>query len=162
MSTMDSYLLMISSAVVRDLFQRNVDPTATEKTMKRLTYAVTMAVGAGAMLAAVNPPNFLQDIIVFTGSGLSTSFLAPVLLMLYWPRCNKEGAVGGMLGGFFTHVVLYSIGFWQLGRMEAYQPFGFHPFLVGLVASFAFVVIVTWMTPPPPRALVRKFFYREG
>ena len=162
MSTMDSYLLMISSAVVRDLFQRNLDPTASEKTLKRMTYAVTMAVGAGAMLAAVNPPNFLQDIIVFTGSGLSTSFLAPVLLMLYWPRCNKQGAIGGMLGGFTTHVILYSIGFLQTGRMEAYQPFNFHPFIAGLIAAFASVVIITLLTPPPPQHLVRKFFYREA
>lgn len=162
MSTMDSYLLMISSAVVRDVFQRNVDPTASEKTMKRLTYAVTMAVGAGAMLAAVNPPNFLQDIIVFTGTGLSTSFLAPVLLMLYWPRCNKQGAIAGMLGGFFAHVVLYSIGFYYTGSMEAYQPFDLHPFLIGLIASLVSVVTVTLLTPPPPRHLVRKFFAREG
>ena len=121
-----------------------------------------MAVGAGAMLAAVNPPNFLQDIIVFTGSGLSTSFLAPVLLMLYWPRCNKQGAIGGMLGGFFAHVVLYSLGFWFYGTMDAYQPFGLHPFLIGLMVSLTSVVAVTLVTPPPPQHLVRKFFCRPA
>ncbi|MEQ8787759.1 MAG: hypothetical protein RIC55_15755 [Pirellulaceae bacterium] len=161
MSTMDSFLLMISSALVRDVYQRNINPEANEKTIKRFTYVVTVAVGFGAMLAAVNPPEFLQDIIVFTGSGLSTSFLAPVFLLLYWPRFNKYGAICGMLGGFATHIGLYAAGFVIHGRMAAYEPFNFHPFLVGAAASMLIGIVVAYLTPPPPEHLVRKFFYES-
>jgi SSS family solute:Na+ symporter/sodium/pantothenate symporter len=160
MSTMDSFLLMISSAVVRDIYQRNINPEASEKTIKRLTYAATIAVGLLAMLAAVSPPQFLQDIIVFTGSGLSTSFLAPVVLMLYWPRFNRQGALAGMLGGFATHVTLYTVGTLKSGQVDAYELFSFHPFMVGLFASFTFAIAVTLLTPPPPRHLVKKYFYK--
>jgi SSS family solute:Na+ symporter/sodium/pantothenate symporter len=159
MSTMDSFLLMISSALVRDVYQRNLNPEASEKTVKRLTYLVTVAVGVVAMLAAVNPPSFLQDIIVFTGSGLSTSFLAPVFLMLYWPRFNKQGALCGMLGGFATHITLYAAGFLMYGKMTAYEPLNFHPFLVGAAVSLLISLTVAMLTPPPPEHLVRKFFY---
>lgn len=161
MSTMDSFLLMISSAVVRDIYQRNINPEASEKTIKRLTYVATIAVGGGAMLAAVSPPQFLQDIIVFTGSGLSTSFLAPVALMLYWPRFNQQGAIAGMLGGFGTHVTLYTVGTIISGKVDAYYLFDFHPFMVGLVASFIFAIVVTNITSPPPEHLVRKYFYKS-
>ena len=75
MSTVDSFLLMISSAVVRDIYQRNVNPDASEAKIKKMTYAVTIIVGTAAMLGAVNPPQFLQDIIVYTGSGLAACFL---------------------------------------------------------------------------------------
>ena len=160
MSTMDSYLLMISSAVVRDIYQRNMNPAASEKTIKRLTYAATIAVGLIAMLAAISPPQFLQDIIVFTGSGLSTSFLAPVVLMLYWPRFNRQGALAGMLGGFATHVTLYTVGTLKSGQVDAYYLFGFHPFMVGLLASFTIAIAVTHLTPPPPSHLVKKYFYK--
>ncbi|MBP87850.1 MAG: hypothetical protein CMJ64_14195 [Planctomycetaceae bacterium] len=163
MSTMDSFLLMISSAVVRDIYQRNINPHASEKTIKRLTYVVTIAIGAIAMLAAVSPPAFLQDIIVFTGSGLSTSFLTPVALMLYWPRFNHYGALAGMLGGFGTHVTLYAVGTIMAGgKVAAYRLFDFHPFMVGLVASVTIAVIVTLLTPRPPENLVRKYFYKDG
>ncbi|MEZ6113314.1 MAG: hypothetical protein R3C99_20215, partial [Pirellulaceae bacterium] len=37
MSTMDSFLLMISSAVVRDIYQRNINPEASPATIKRFT-----------------------------------------------------------------------------------------------------------------------------
>ena len=51
--------------------QRNLNPAAQEKTIKRLSYLSTLIVGTLAMIGAVNPPDFLQDIIVYTGSGLA-------------------------------------------------------------------------------------------
>jgi len=163
MSTMDSFLLMISSAIVRDIYQRNINPHASEKTIKRMTYATTVTVGALAMLAAISPPQFLQDIIVFTGSGLSTSFLVPVVLMLYWPRFNRHGALAGMLGGFATHVTLYAAGtYLNGGAMTAYRVFNFHPFMVGMFASLVIGIVATWLTPAPPEHLVRKYFHAEA
>ena len=70
MSTVDSFLLMSSSGVVRDIYQRNINPAASEKTIKRLTYLVTLAIGSAAMVAAINPPQYLEQVIIFTGSGL--------------------------------------------------------------------------------------------
>ena len=162
MSTMDSFLLMISSAVVRDIYQRHVNPEASQKAIKRMTYAATIAVGVAAMVVAINPPQFLQTIIVFTGSGLSTSFLAPVTLALYWPRFNKYGAIAGMAGGFVTHILLYTIGWYETGEMTPYLLLGFHPFLVGSLSSLAIATTVTLVTPAPPIELVRKFFYAES
>lgn len=162
MSTMDSFLLMISSALVRDIYQRLIRPNAREKTIKRLTYAVTLAIGLGAMFAALNPPRFLQDIIVFTGSGLSSSFLVPVVLAMYWPRFNKYGAFAGMLTGFIGLSTLYGIGFIQFGEMRAFYLLGFHPFLVGVTLSLIVAVIVTLASPKPPEHLVAKFFLKEA
>jgi Na+/proline symporter len=162
MSTMDSFLLMISSAVVRDIYQRNINPNASEKTIKTLTYVVTIAIGTIAMLAAISPPQFLQDIIVFTGSGLSTSFLAPVALMLYWPRFNRQGAIAGMLGGVGVHITLYSLRMFAPDVLETLGIADFHPFLVGLIASFTIAIVATLVTPAPPEHLVRKYFYKDG
>ncbi len=161
MSTMDSFLLMISSALVRDVYQRNINPEASERALKRLSHAVTLAVGTGAMLAAVSPPQFLQDIIVFTGTGLSTSFLVPMSLALYWPRYNRQGAFAGMLGGFCTHIALYVIGYFLYGRMEPFKPLHFHPFLFGAIVSATLSISVSLRTRPPSDHLVRTFFCRS-
>jgi len=162
MSTMDSFLLMISSALVRDLYQRHWRPQASERTLKRLTFMTTITVGVLAMLAAVYPPAYLQDIVVFTGTGLSTSFLIPVVLLLYWPRFNWQGAIAGMLAGFLSHVGMYALGTWwdPQGQITAWEPWNFHPFLWGTAVSLVVSVGVTWLTPPPPVALVRRFFAR--
>lgn len=162
MSTVDSFLLMISSALVRDVYQRNINPEASERTIKRLSYLVTMLVGTCALLGAINPPQFLQDIIVYTGSGLAACFLAPMVAGLYWRRVNTAGAMSGMLAGFAAHLSMYVAGYYTNGSFfSPYLLFNFDPIIIGLVVSFSFVVIVTHLTPPPDVQLVRKYFYRK-
>jgi sodium/pantothenate symporter len=163
MSTMDSFLLMISSSLVKDIYLQKINPQAPEVRVKRLTYLTTFIVGGVAMLAAVNPPRFLQDIVVFTGSGLSASFLMPVALMLYWPRFNWQGATAGMLAGFITCVGLYVVGTLLHPQhvFTAYEPFNFHPFLVGSLVSLVTCVATALVTQAPSPELVKRFFYRN-
>lgn len=161
MSTMDSFLLLVSSSVVRDIYVRWINPNPSERKTKALTYTTTLIVGVTAMVAAINPPQFLQDIIVFTGAGLATSFLVPVALALYWPRFNHQGAIAGMVLGFACNIALYAVGTYQAGQMAAYEPFGFSPFVMGLGTSLIASVAVCLLTPRPKQELVLKFFYRR-
>ncbi|QDT25618.1 Sodium/pantothenate symporter [Gimesia panareensis] len=162
MSTVDSFLLLISSAWVRDVYQRNINPEASEKTIKLLSYLATFVVGTAAMVVAINPPQFLQDIIVYVGSGLAASFLAPIVYGLYWRRVNAIGAMGAMLGGFSLHLAMYVTGYFRNGSFfKPYQLFDFDPIIVGLFGSFICGFIVTKLTAPPPQELVEKFFYKE-
>lgn len=162
MSTVDSFLLMISSAMVRDIYQRNVNPDASENTIKKLSYLCTLIVGSAAMIVAINPPNFLQDIIVYVGSGLAACFLAPVVFLLYWPRSNVQGSVIGMLSGFSAHFSMYVMGaFVNDSFFRPYRLLDFDPIIVGLVVSFTVTYFATLATPAPPQELVRKYFYRR-
>lgn len=161
MSTVDSFLLMISSAVVRDVYQRNINPAAAEKTIKLMSYACTFVVGTGAMLGAVNPPEYLQDIIVYTGSGLAACFLGPMVFTLYWPRANATGVIAGMLVGFASHLSMYVTGYFKYSTFRPFRLLDFDPIIVGLFASFVGVFVVTLMTPPPPEELVSKYFKKK-
>lgn len=162
MSTVDSFLLMISSAIVRDVYQRDVNPEASERTLKRLTYLVTACVGIAAFLGALNPPEYLQNIIVFTSGGLSASFLIPIALALYWPRFNAQGAIAGMSAGCVTHVLMYTAGWMIFGDFRPIKFAGFDPFIPELIVSFMTSVLVCRWTPPPAPRLVEKFFRGSG
>ena len=163
MSTVDSFLLMISSGLVRDIYQRNMNPEASELRLKRLSYLFTLLVGGAALLGAVNPPQFLQDIIVYTGSGLAACFLAPMVYALYWPRSNAEGCMAGMLAGFAAHLSMYIGGIWANGSFfRPYKLLDFDPIIVGLLVSFVAGYLVTKWTPEPPGDLVRKYFHKPG
>ena len=161
MSTVDSFLLVISSALVRDVYQRNINPQAPERTIKRMSYVFTFVVGFAAVLGAVNPPLFLQDIIVYTGSGLASCFLAPVALGLYWPRVNTWGATAGMLGGFLFHLSLYGAGYFAYGRFSSYRLLGLDPIIWGLAVSFFLVIAVSKATAPPPRHIIQRYFFKQ-
>lgn len=163
MSTVDSFLLMISSAVVRDIYQRNINPDATESRIKKMSYLCTLLVGSAAMVVAINPPDFLQDIIVYVGSGLAACFLAPVIFLLYWPRANESGCIIGMLAGFAAHFSMYLAGMFQENGsfFRPYRLFDFDPIIVGLSVSFLVTYLATRATKPPSEELVRKYFYRK-
>jgi Na+/pantothenate symporter len=162
MSTVDSFLLMISSAVVRDIYQRNINPQATEKRLKLLSYACTLLVGTIAMVVAINPPDFLQDIIVYVGSGLAACFLAPVVFGLYWPRSNETGCISGMLAGFAAHLSMYIAGAFTNGSFfQPHRLFNVDPIIVGLATSFLVTYVATLVSAPPPAEIVRKYFYRK-
>jgi len=159
MSTMDSFLLLVSSALVRDIYQRDINPDASEKTIKRLTYIATICVGTIAMVGAINPPVYLQDIIVYTSSGLAASFLAPMAMGLYWRRVNTRGAIAGMLCGFLAHLALYVGGYIYYGRFQPVLLFDLDPIMPGMAISLLVVIIVSLCTSPPPKDHVRKYFY---
>lgn len=159
MSTVDSFLLVISSALVRDVYQRNINPDAGEKTIKRLCYLTTLVIGTIALVGAINPPPFLQDIIVYVGSGLAACFLFPVVALLYWKRANLAGCLGSMLVGFATHLLMHLISMWQGdGFTNPINLFGFSPVVVALTTSLIAVLVLTPLAPPPSEQIVRKYF----
>ena len=94
MSTMDSFLLMISSSFVRDIYQRR-HPEVSESKIKRITYVTTIVVGVGAMVAAINPPRFLQDLIVFYGGRPVHNFPGPRFPLPVLEADQHRGCHGG-------------------------------------------------------------------
>jgi len=160
MSSVDSFLLMLSSGVVRDIYQKNINPNAPEKTIRLLTYTSTALLGAAATLAALNPPEFLQTLIVFSTGGLAVGFLIPVSLAIYWPRMNSAGAIAGMVGGCTILLALYIVGFQVHGKFTAYDLFGLHSFIWGFLGSAVCAVVVALSSKAPDQKLVVKFFHR--
>jgi len=162
MSTVDSFLLMISSALVRDVYQRNVRPEVSEEKLRKLSYLCTVCIGVGAVVASVNPPQFLQDIIVYTGSGLAACFLGPVVFALYWPRATAGGCMVGMAGGFLAHLSLYAAGSVINGSFFVpVRVLNMDPILWGLGASFVATYVGCLVTGEPEEGLVRTYFYAE-
>jgi len=160
-STIVSFMIMISSSLVRDVYQRHINPNASELMLKRFSYLCTAAIGIIATIGAVHPPKFLQILVVFTFGGLATVFLSPVTLALYWPRFNKYGAAASMLGGFTGYLSLYAVGFFAYGEIRPLCLYGIDPLIWGVGISLLSGVMFTLATPRPPEYLVYKFFYSE-
>lgn len=160
MSSVDSFLLLVSSGVVRDIYQQNINPNASEKQIKRLTHWVTILLGVAGVIAVLNPPDFLQTLIVFASAGLGACFLIPMVLALYWPRMTSSGAVAGMITGGATILIFYLIGAVKYGKFQEYAPFDIHPFIYSMITALIAVVVVTLRGKSPDKALVERFFGR--
>jgi SSS family solute:Na+ symporter/sodium/pantothenate symporter len=162
MSTVAAFLLMISSSLVRDLYQRTISPGAAERTLRLASYAATALVGLVVVIGALNPPTFLQYVIVFTGTGQSCSFLFPVLLTLYWRRTTRQGALAGLLGGGLTVFALYVLGWIDRdpSKLDPFAPLylgGLDPLVWGFAASLSLTVGVSLATSPDPELTARYF-----
>lgn len=162
MSTVDSFMLMISSSFVRDIYQREFNPEAREKTIKILSYSCTVGIGVIATLGAAYPPQFLQYVIVFSGGALASAFLGVVALGLYWPQFTRQGAIASMVGGFGVYLALYIVGVIMNASASPFLLFGFDPLIWGVGTSLGCAYLFTVFGPAHEEGLVRRFFYHQG
>jgi sodium/pantothenate symporter len=171
MSAVAGFLLLMSSSLVRDIYQRNINPTVSPRLVRLVSYGTTAVVGVIVTVASLRPPEFLQYLIVFTGAGMACTFLAPTVLGLYWRRSTRAGALAGLLGGFGTVGLLYVLGWCGIGKEGRTGPareqvapvylLDLDPVLWGLLVSFALAIVVSLMTRPLPAKHVDRYFLAE-
>ena len=107
MSTVDSLLILVSSSIVKDVYINYVNPNASEKKVKGLSFGVTTLLGAIVFLLALNPPELLIFLNLFAFGGLEAAFIWPVVLGLYWSYGNKYGAIASMITGIVSYIALH-------------------------------------------------------
>jgi sodium/proline symporter len=102
MSTVDSLLILASSAVVRDFLQRMRGSQRSDRALAATGKWVTLLIGLLGVLFALRQSPLIFWFVLFAWSGLGAAF-GPVLLCALWYRpTNLWGALAGMLGGFLT------------------------------------------------------------
>jgi len=158
MSSVDSFLLLVSSGVVRDVYQQKAKGEVSERTIARLSRLTTVGVGVLAVIFALNPPKLLQTLIVFASGGLGATFLAPVVLALYWKRMTAPAAVAGMICGGLVMLGFYFIGLVHFGEFKEFNWLSVHPFIWASLVNFIVVIWVSLKGREPERGLVEKYF----
>lgn len=170
MSTVSGFLLVIASGLVRDVYQRFIRPEATEQEIARASYAVTLGIGLFVALVAMNPPQYLQLIIVFSSTGMASAFLIPAVLGAYWRRATAAGAISAMVVGAATALGLYAAGIIarayfgyvpSIGPKSSISPYyllGLDPCVWGLTASLVAGIIGSLLSAPPDPARVSLLF----
>jgi SSS family solute:Na+ symporter/sodium/pantothenate symporter len=168
MSAVAGFLLLMSSSLVRDIYQRNWNPNISPQAVKVITYGTTAVVGIIVTLSALQPPRFLQHLIIFTTGGMACTFLAPMVLALYSRRATKAGALAAMIGGFVTVMSFYILGWYGISKEGLTGPakqsvapvylLGLDPLVYGMLASIGLGFIISRLTAQPPAAQVNRYF----
>jgi len=117
------------------------------------------------VVAVIKPPQYLQAVVVLSGTGAGATFCIPALMACYWRRATAAGILGGMISGASTVLGLYVVGFLGIGEQHIHVA-GFHPYylleldplLWGLSASLLTSVSVSLATEPPPAQLISQLF----
>lgn len=135
MSTVDSLLLLASSAVVRDTMQKIFGSRKSDAVLAGYGKVVTILVGVIAVAFALEEVKFIFWFILFAWSGLGAAFGPVILCMLYDKKVNLAGVAAGMLGGFLTSVI------WVLAFKS--QTYDLYEMIPGFVVGLALTTIVS-------------------
>jgi len=145
MSTVDSLLILASSAVVRDVVQKVFRPDLPERTLSILGRLTTAVIGIGALALALPEVRVIFWFVLFAWSGLASAFAPVVLCSIFWSGTTRAGAIAGMIAGFLATVV------WVLFLKERF--YDLYEMLPGFFVGFAVTIGVSKLTRPPEGAV---------
>ncbi len=107
MSTVDSLLVVASSAIVRDIYQQILNPNIKLDELTGFSRKVTFAMAIFALMIALTvavttPERTIFWFVIFGWSGIAASFCPMMILTLFWKDYTERGAIASMLVGFIS------------------------------------------------------------
>jgi sodium/proline symporter len=135
MSTVDSLLLLASSAIVRDYLQKIHGSEKSDRDLARYGKYATLVIGAFGIAFALTQAPLIFWFVLFAWSGLGAAFGPVLLCCIFYKRITLHGAVAGMLGGFLTSVA------WVL-QFKA-GTYGLYEVIPGFIVGLLLIIVVS-------------------
>lgn len=108
MSTVDSQLLVASTALVEDVV-RPVYRNLEQRTVLAISRGAVLLVAVVGGLIATDPESRVFDLAAQAWAGLGASFGPAILACVLWRRTTETGVVAGMLTGAVVTVVWHEL-----------------------------------------------------
>jgi sodium/pantothenate symporter len=150
MSTVDSMILVVSGAIVRDLYTTFVNPRLTDGAGKRMGSWATVLIGVIVVYLALNPPNYLEYLIIYAIGGLEVVLFVPMIGGLYSKRGNALGVILAMVAGAGWYVLA--------NQWVPSLAFGMFPIASASLLAFLGYVVGSAIGKPPRRDVLVKFW----
>lgn len=145
MSTADSQLLVASSALVRDIYQKifAANRPLGQKNLVLWGRIATLLLALVALVMGFMAKKLVFYLVLFAWGGLGAALGPAVLLSLYWKRLTKWGVIAGILVGTAIEIIWYT---------QAHLKSLVAEWVPATILSFLAVVIVSLLTKPPEAA----------
>ena len=147
-STANSFLLTPSTNLIRDVYQRFINPEVTDRQLVLYTRIIVVVVGAFGYVAG----NFFPTILAMAlwaytmyGAGITPALLGALL----WKRATRLGGVSSILMGMLTTLGWEIAGLARAVDGNPVYPFGWQTAYPALALSIGTLIVVSLATPPP-------------
>ncbi len=137
MSTADSQLLVSTSAITVDFYNRFLKRKIDDRSMVRLSRLVTIGFGVFAYIIAIISQlsgKTIFGVVSYAWSGLGSSFGPALILTLWWKGTTRRGVIVGILTGALVTIIWANINILQTAITER---------LVSFVLAFIAIVLVS-------------------
>ena len=151
-STANSFLLVPATNVIRDIYQRFINPDLPDKKMILYSRLTVVVLGLIAYSLISFFPRILDAAYAaYTvyGAGITPALMA----VFFWKRATTAGGVLSMLGGMTTTVI------WEIiNKVQGHLPLGMPTIYPALICSLSLLIAVSLFTQKPSPEKWRPFF----
>ena len=151
-STANSFLLVPATNVIRDIYQRFINPSLPDKKMilySRLTVIVLGVISYSLISFFPRILDAAYAAYTVYGAGITPALIA----VFFWKRATVQGGVLSILGGLLTTVV------WEvINKIKGELPLGVPAIYPALICSLALLIGVSLLTPKPSPEKWQAFF----
>ncbi|PSJ48383.1 sodium/proline symporter PutP [Zobellella taiwanensis] len=153
MSTIDSQLLVCSSAITEDFYKRWLRPGAGDHELVWVGRFAVLGVAVCAMLIALDPQTTVLGLVSYAWAGFGAAFGPVIILSVFWPRLTRNGALAGIVLGALT-----VIGWKQLegGLFDLYE------IVPGFLICGLACIVVSRLDKEPAKSVVLGFRRMES
>lgn len=151
MSSSDSYLLIASSALSRDIYKGIFKRNATDKQVMLVSRITLILVTLFGIIIALDENSVIFKVVSFAWAGFGATFGPVILFSLFWKRTTRAGALAGMLTGG-SMVFIWNMLISKLGGV-----FAIYELFPAFVLSCIAIIIVSLLTKQPEKALLDEF-----
>ena len=151
MSTADAQLLAAASGVTHNILNNVLGIKLSDKKNMLIARLTVLAVAVLGVIFATDPNSSIFRVVSFAWAGFGATFGPVMLFSLFWKRCNRWGALAGMLSGG-AMVFLWKFCIAKLGGI-----FAVYELLPAFLLSCLVIVVVSLLTPAPSDEIVKEF-----
>lgn len=148
-STADSFLLVPAINVMRDIYQRFINPDVTQKKMVLYSRIVVVLLGIAAFVQV----RFFEKILemaIYAYTMYGVGITPAVMAAFFWKRATAAGGVSSIAAGMIVTLVWEIFGLGPLLGLPTIYP--------ALGASLFCLVFISLATPKPDESKWRPFF----
>jgi SSS family solute:Na+ symporter/sodium/proline symporter len=151
-STANSFLLVPATNVIRDIYQRFIDPELSDKKMilySRLTVIILGFIAYSLISFFPRVLDAAYAAYTIYGAGITPALIA----VFFWKRTTASGGVSSMIGGMATTVI------WEAAnKILGHLPLGIPTVYPALICSLSLLIGVSLLTPRPLADKWKPFF----
>jgi sodium/proline symporter len=135
MSTLSCQLLVASTTLTADFYQRLIRPKASQRELIAIGRLTLLLVAAIAFIIALDPNSGILKLVSYAWAGFGASFGPAVVISLFWKRMTLVGLICGMVTGAATVII------WESGNF-----FELYSLVPGFIISAIVIVVVSLLT----------------
>lgn len=156
-SSSDSYLLIASSAVAKNIYQGIFKKDATDKQVMKISRITMILIALFGAIIALDENSVIFSIVSFAWAGFGAAFGPLMLFSLFWKKTTRSGAIAGMLSGAAV-VFIWNLFIKPLGGI-----FAIYELLPAFIISSIVIVVVSLITNDVTDEMKKEFdMAKEG